>query len=170
MDQSKVKAIVVREFRYLRARLALQAWVVSIEYGTIEGNPVDGIKGMCWANPKYETARILLDPYQLEDEEDVKFTIRHEMLHLFHADIHLLRQVVMASIPNEDGKAAVEPVYETLDGWDQSTRGARSWAQLPATAIKYVRRIEELIETPVALLSTSPERQDTILVRDPFMD
>ncbi len=67
-------------------------------------------------------------------------------------------------------QAAVEPIYETLDGWDQSTRGARSWAQLPATAIKYVRRIEELIETPVALLSTSPERQDTILVRDPFLD
>ena len=66
-------------------------------------------------------------------------------------------------------QAAAAPVYETLDGWDQSTRGARSWAQLPATAIKYVRRIEELIEAPVALLSTSPERQDTILVRDPFM-
>ncbi len=66
-------------------------------------------------------------------------------------------------------QAAVEPVYETLEGWDESTRGARSWAQLPATAIKYVRRIEELIEAPVALLSTSPERQDTILVRDPFL-
>ena len=66
-------------------------------------------------------------------------------------------------------QAAVEPVYETLEGWYESTRGARSWAQLPATAIKYVRRIEELIEAPVALLSTSPERQDTILVRDPFL-
>ncbi|RED53640.1 adenylosuccinate synthase [Aestuariispira insulae] len=62
----------------------------------------------------------------------------------------------------------VEPIYETLEGWSESTAGARSWAELPANMIKYVRRIEELIETPVALLSTSPEREDTILVRDPF--
>jgi adenylosuccinate synthase len=68
------------------------------------------------------------------------------------------------------GQAGVEPVYETLEGWSVSTRGARSWAQLPATAIKYIRRIEELIECPVALLSTSPERDDTILVHDPFAD
>jgi adenylosuccinate synthase len=67
-------------------------------------------------------------------------------------------------------QARVEPVYETMDGWDSSTAGARSWADLPATAVKYVRRIEELIEAPVALLSTSPERLDTILVRDPFAD
>jgi adenylosuccinate synthase len=65
---------------------------------------------------------------------------------------------------------AVEPVYETAEAWRESTRGARSWADLPATAIKYVRRIEELIEAPVAMLSTSPERDDTILVRDPFAD
>jgi len=64
----------------------------------------------------------------------------------------------------------VTPVYETLEGWDQSTQGARSWADLPATAIKYIRRIEELIDAPVALLSTSPERDDTILVHDPFED
>ena len=67
-----------------------------------------------------------------------------------------------------DAQAAVTPVYETMEGWSESTRGARSWAELPATAIKYIRRIEELIEAPVALLSTSPERDDTILVRDPF--
>ncbi len=67
-------------------------------------------------------------------------------------------------------QAKVTPVYETLEGWSESTRGARSWAQLPATAIKYIRRLEELIEAPVALLSTSPERDDTILVRDPFAD
>jgi adenylosuccinate synthase len=66
-------------------------------------------------------------------------------------------------------QAAVEPVYETLEGWRESTRGARSWADLPATAVKYVRRIEELIGAPVALLSTSPERDDTIMVRDPFL-
>jgi adenylosuccinate synthase len=67
-------------------------------------------------------------------------------------------------------QALVEPAYETMEGWRESTRGARSWAQLPATAIKYIRRIEELIEAPVALLSTSPERDDTILVRNPFAD
>jgi adenylosuccinate synthase len=67
-------------------------------------------------------------------------------------------------------QAAARPVYETLEGWRESTKGARSWAQLPATAIKYIRRIEELIEAPVALLSTSPERDDTILVKDPFAD
>ena len=70
----------------------------------------------------------------------------------------------------ERAQAAVEPIYETLDGWTDSTQGARSWADLPANAIKYIRRLEELIETPVALLSTSPEREDTILVRDPFQD
>ncbi len=64
----------------------------------------------------------------------------------------------------------VKPIYETLEGWDESTQGARSWADLPATAIKYIRRIEELIDAPVALLSTSPERDDTILVHDPFED
>ena len=65
-------------------------------------------------------------------------------------------------------QAAVQPVYETLEGWNGSTAGARSWRDLPAAAVKYVRRIEELIETPVVILSTSPERDDVILVRDPF--
>ncbi len=65
-------------------------------------------------------------------------------------------------------QAGVQPVYESLEGWSESTQGARSWKDLPAAAIKYVRRIEELIEAPVALLSTSPERDDTILMRDPF--
>jgi adenylosuccinate synthase len=68
----------------------------------------------------------------------------------------------------ESAQARVEPVYETIEGWGESTRGARSWAELPAEAIKYVRRIEELIDCPVALLSTSPERDDTILVQNPF--
>jgi adenylosuccinate synthase len=67
-------------------------------------------------------------------------------------------------------QAEIEPVYESAEGWRESTRGARSWADLPATAIKYIRRIEELIGAPVALLSTSPEREDTVLVRDPFAD
>ncbi len=70
----------------------------------------------------------------------------------------------------QSAQLAVEPIYEDAEGWQDSTRGARRWADLPATAIKYIRRIEELIEAPVALLSTSPERDDTILVRDPFED
>jgi adenylosuccinate synthase len=67
-------------------------------------------------------------------------------------------------------QARVRPVYEEMPGWPESTAGARSWADLPAQAIKYVRRIEELIQCPVALVSTSPERDDTILVTDPFAD
>jgi adenylosuccinate synthase len=68
----------------------------------------------------------------------------------------------------ERAQARVEPVYETIDGWKEPTARARSWAQLPAQAIKYVRRIEELVGCPVALLSTSPEREDTILMENPF--
>ncbi len=67
-------------------------------------------------------------------------------------------------------QSAVTPVYESIEGWQETTHGARSWAELPAQAIKYIRRIEELIECPVTLLSTSPKREDTILVRDPFSD
>ncbi len=74
-------------------------------------------------------------------------------------------------LPASQGQQArVEPVYTTLSGWKGSTVGARSWADLPAEAVKYVRLIEELIGAPVALLSTSPEREDTILVHDPFHD
>ena len=68
----------------------------------------------------------------------------------------------------EGAQARVEPIYETIEGWKEPTANARSWAQLPAQAIKYVRRIEELVGCPVALLSTSPEREDTILVQNPF--
>jgi adenylosuccinate synthase len=67
-------------------------------------------------------------------------------------------------------QAEVRPIYEELEGWCENTRGARSFAELPAKAIKYIRRIEELIEAPAALVSTSPERNDTILVKDPFAD
>ena len=70
----------------------------------------------------------------------------------------------------QNAQGRVEPIYETLEGWSQSTAGARSWAELPAQAVKYVRRVEELIECPVTLLSTSPEREDTILMKDPFED
>jgi adenylosuccinate synthase len=68
----------------------------------------------------------------------------------------------------ERAQAGVEPIYETIDGWKEPTARARSWAQLPAQAIKYVRRVEELVGCPVALLSTSPEREDTILMKNPF--
>ncbi|MEM6616366.1 MAG: adenylosuccinate synthase [Pseudomonadota bacterium] len=71
---------------------------------------------------------------------------------------------------SQSAQARVEPIYETIEGWNASTQGARSWAELPAQAIKYIRRVEELIEAPVALLSTSPERRDTVLVHDPFAD
>jgi adenylosuccinate synthase len=72
--------------------------------------------------------------------------------------------------PHAADQAKAVPVYEDMDGWPDTTAGARSWADLPAQAIKYIKRIEELIECPVALVSTSPEREDTILVRDPFVD
>jgi adenylosuccinate synthase len=71
---------------------------------------------------------------------------------------------------SQAAQAQVEPVYESMEGWQETTAGARSWADLPAQAVKYVRRIEELIGAPVAMLSTSPERDDTILVTDPFQD
>ncbi len=70
----------------------------------------------------------------------------------------------------QGAQARVKPIYETIPGWRENTYGARSWNDLPAQAVKYVRHIEELIECPVALLSTSPEREDTILMKDPFED
>ena len=82
-----------------------------------------------------------------------------------------LRGEVLDYFPSHAAdQMAVEPVYEMMEGWHESTAGARSWADLPAQAIKYIRRVEELIRCPVALVSTSPEREDTILVRDPFAD
>ncbi|GAN99658.1 adenylosuccinate synthase [Komagataeibacter oboediens] len=77
----------------------------------------------------------------------------------------------ITAFPSAPGaQQRIRPVFETMEGWKDSTKGARSWAELPAQAIKYVRRIEELVEAPVTLLSTSPERDDTILMRDPFED
>jgi adenylosuccinate synthase len=82
-----------------------------------------------------------------------------------------LRGKILDYLPSHAAdQAAVEPIYEEMDGWRETTAGARSWADLPAQAIKYIQRVQELIETPVALVSTSPEREDTILVRDPFVD
>ena len=78
---------------------------------------------------------------------------------------------VLSRLPaSQAEQAAVEPVYERLEGWSESTAGATGWAQLPATAVKYVRRIEELIGCPVALLSTGPDREDTVAMYDPFAD
>ncbi|MCS6932206.1 MAG: adenylosuccinate synthase [Acetobacteraceae bacterium] len=80
-----------------------------------------------------------------------------------------LNGAVLRRLPaSPAAQAAARPVYETMEGWSDSTRGARSWAELPAQAVKYVKRIEELVEAPVVLLSTSPERDDTIMMRDPF--
>ncbi|MEP5729165.1 MAG: adenylosuccinate synthase [Sulfitobacter sp.] len=84
----------------------------------------------------------------------------------YHLDGERLEYLPTAA----DQQARCTPIYEEMPGWSQSTEGARSWADLPAEAIKYVRRVEELIECPVAMLSTSPEREDTILVTDPFAD
>ncbi len=71
---------------------------------------------------------------------------------------------------SQTDQAAVEPVYDICEGWSGTTHGARTWAELPSEAIKYIRRLEELIEAPVIVLSTSPERDDTILMKDPFVD
>ena len=69
---------------------------------------------------------------------------------------------------NAADQAACTPIYEEMPGWQESTYGARTWADLPANAVKYIRRVEELTQIPVAVLSTSPERDDTVLVKDPF--
>ena len=80
-----------------------------------------------------------------------------------------LRGKVLDYFPSHAAdQASVEPIYEELPGWQETTAGARSYADLPAQAIKYIQRVQELIETPIALISTSPERADTILIRDPF--
>ena len=82
-----------------------------------------------------------------------------------------LNNNVIDYFPSHAGEQdLVEPIYEEMEGWSETTAGARSWADLPAQAIKYIQRVQELIETPVALVSTSPEREDTILVTDPFVD
>jgi adenylosuccinate synthase len=135
------------------------------EFGTVTGRPrrcgwfdavmvrqairVGGIRGIAF------TKLDVLDGF---DEIKICTAYRHrgETLHRFPA--------------SPSAQAVVEPVYETIPGWRESTRGARSWADLPAAAVKYIRLVEELIGAPVAMLSTSPEREDTILVADPFAD
>ena len=135
------------------------------EFGTVTGRPrrcgwfdavlarqaikIGGIKGI---------ALTKLDV--LDGLKTIKICVRYR---LDGQDVHHLPALMSA-------QARAEAVYEELEGWEESTRGARSWAELPAKAIKYVRRIEELIEAPVALLSTSPERNDTIFVHNPFAE
>jgi adenylosuccinate synthase len=81
-----------------------------------------------------------------------------------------LGNTVVDYIPsNAKAQRELVPMYEEIEGWKESTRSARSWRDLPAQAIKYIRRVEELIGCPVALLSTSPNREDTIVIRDPFV-
>ncbi|MGR3637045.1 MAG: adenylosuccinate synthase [Shimia sp.] len=108
-----------------------------------------GIKGICL------TKLDVLDGF-----ETLKICVAYEL------DGERLDYLPTAS----DQQARCTPIYEEIDGWSETTEGARSWNDLPANAVKYVRRVEELIECPVALLSTSPEREDTILVTDPFAD
>ena len=94
----------------------------------------------------------------LDGFEEIKICVRYT-----------LDGVELDHLPaSQDAQARVVPVYETIEGWKGTTAHARSWVDLPAQAIKYVRRIEELIGAPVAVLSTSPERDDTILVQNPF--
>jgi adenylosuccinate synthase len=98
-----------------------------------------------------------------------KLDVLDELAELKICTGYRIRGEAYRHLPAAPGaQAAAEPEYEVMEGWAGSTRGARSWADLPAQAIKYVRRIEELVEAPVTLLSTSPERDDTILVKDPF--
>ncbi|WP_025885350.1 adenylosuccinate synthase [Asaia prunellae] len=135
------------------------------EFGTVTGRPrrcgwfdavlvrrasrVGGVNGIAL------TKLDVLDGF-----EEVKICIGYE----------LDGQMITSFPSSPAAQARLKPVFESMPGWQETTFGARSWADLPAAAIKYIRRIEELIEAPVTLLSTSPERDDTILMRDPFED
>ncbi|HVI27174.1 adenylosuccinate synthase [Hansschlegelia sp.] len=135
------------------------------EFGTVTGRP----RRCGWldAVALRQTARIsgisgiaLTKLDVLDGLDEIKVCVGYR---LDGAEIHRLPA-------SQGAQARIEPIYETIEGWQGTTAGARSWAQLPAQAIKYVRRVEELIGCPIALVSTSPERADTILVADPFED
>jgi hypothetical protein len=96
-----------------------------------------------------------------------KVAVQHQ-LGIDLASLRLDGQEIDYLPASQSAQARIEPIYETIEGWSQTSAGARSWLDLPAQAIKYVRRVEELIGAPVALVSTSPEREDTILVQNPF--
>jgi adenylosuccinate synthase len=134
-----------------------------VEFGTVTGRPrrcgwFDAVlaRQSAWVSGLDGVALTKLDV--LDGFEQLKVCVGYRL-----GDRQL--DYLPASMTDQ---ALVEPVYEELEGWSQNTRGARSWRELPANAVKYVRRIEELIGAPVAMLTTSPERDDTILVRDPF--
>ena len=134
-----------REFGTVTGRARRCGWFDSVMVG--QASKVGGIDGI-----------VLTKLDVLDGLEEIKVCTAYR-----------LGNEILSHLPSSAPKqAAVEPVYETMEGWSESTQGARSWADLPATAVKYIRRIEELIGVPVALVSTSPERDDTILVRDPF--
>ena len=135
------------------------------EFGTVTGRPrrcgwFDGVlvRQAVKINGINGIALTKLDVLDGMEELKVCTSYRIDGEALDHLPASMVRQ------------AKVEPVFEVMEGWSESTRGARTWAELPATAVKYIRRIEEIIDAPVALLSTSPEREDVILVQDPFSD
>ncbi len=135
------------------------------EFGTVTGRPrrcgwFDGVlvRQAVKINGINGIALTKLDVLDGMEELKVCTGYRIEGEPLDHLPASMVRQM------------KVEPVFEVMEGWSESTRGARTWADLPATAVKYIRRIEEIIDSPIALLSTSPEREDVILVLDPFSD
>jgi adenylosuccinate synthase len=133
------------------------------EFGTVTGRPrrcgwFDAVLVRQTVRTSGITGLALTKLDILDGFEDIKVCVRYR---LDGREIDYLPA-------SEHAQSRVEPVYETVEGWKDKTAGARSWADLPAQAIKYVKRIEELVECPVALLSTSPEREDTILMQNPF--
>ena len=173
----------------------LEALVVAHPQAILVGSSLGGYYAG-WLAERYDLRAVLVNPavrpYELLHDhvgmqtnlytgERYEFTAAHveELRALEQARVTPARYLLMLETgdevldyfpPHSADQAAVEPIYEEMDGWKESTEGARSWADLPAQAIKYIQRVQELIETPVALVSTSPEREDTILVRDPFED
>ena len=133
------------------------------EFGTVTGRP----RRVGWCDAvmlRQAVAQGGIDGIAL-----TKLDVLDGLSELKIAVAYRLNGKTVEALPSDRGlQARVEPIYETLEGWSGSTKGARRWADLPAAAVKYVRRVEELIEAPITLLSTSPEREDTILVRDPF--
>src|ERR1700752_1216209 len=133
------------------------------EFGTVTGRPrrcgwFDAVLVLQTARTTGINALALTKLDILDGFDEIKVFVRYR---LDGREIDYLPASASA-------QARVEPIYESVEGWKSATAGARSWAELPAQAIKYVRRIEELVDCPVALLSTSPEREDTILVQNPF--
>ena len=166
----------LREFNVTLADLAraIQASSVDLSAGNVRTDGGDVLirsKGQAYRRTDFEQivvktnsdgsiVRVNDIAIVLDGFEELKICVNYEL------DGKVIDHLPIAA----DEQARCKPIYETMPGWSESTEGARSWAELPAEAIKYVRRVEELIDCPVAMLSTSPEREDTILVTDPFAD